>query len=178
MALVTLSTFKLWVNDANTSDGDLQLCLSVAEKAVIDHLGWDPATGSRTEYLSGRGLTFINVRARNITAITSVTIDGIAINVSLLRVDGDCIYYIDGITTFPNGRMNITAVYVAGWATIPELISHTVMRIGNIVRMDKKANGQAEITTPDGGTRKYNQYIKYDQQLAVLSSYRVEPYVA
>lgn len=173
--IVSLSAFKAWINDFNTSDADLQVCLDVAERAVIDHLGYDPATGTRTEYLSGLGLPFITIRAKNITAITSITVDGTVINASLVRIEDNFIFYKDGTTIFPAGRGNIVAVYVAGWSTIPTLIQHTTMRIGNIVRMDKIANGQATISTPDGGSRSYAQYLKFDQQLAVLGSYRVGP---
>jgi hypothetical protein len=38
--------------------------------------------------------------------------------------------------------------------------------------MDKIANGQATVSTPDGGTRTYSQYLKFSNQLDVLETYR------
>jgi hypothetical protein len=161
-------------------DPDLQLCLDVAEKAVLDHLGWDPVAGSaRTEYVSGQGLSWLQLKAKNIT-LSSITVNGVSVSTSLFRVDGEFVEYLDGIKTFPMGRKNVYVTYTAGWAvpSMPAMITHTVLRIANIIRMDKIANGQAQINTPDGGVRTYSQYIKYAPQLEVLDCYRVEPLVA
>jgi hypothetical protein len=140
--LVTLAAAQAFVQDT-TSDGAawVQTCIDAASQSVIDFLGPDPSTQTRTELLSGYNTSSLYPRASGkvapITGLTSITINPaltqcaepwpnvglniaapITVDMSTVSFEAGMIYYTNG-RIFPRGKKNITVVYTSGYALTP-----------------------------------------------------------
>jgi hypothetical protein len=112
-----------------------------ASQAVIDYLGNDPTTQTRTEIISGSNTSFLYPRASGkgapISGITSISINPamcapganwmpwgiglpsgitpITVDVTTLNFDDNSIFYTNGYR-FPRGKKNLTVNFTSGYA--------------------------------------------------------------
>lgn len=138
--LATLAQAQAFVQDSTTaSEAWVQTCLDAASQAVIDFLGVDPTTQTRTELLSGPNTSFLYPRACGkpapISGVTSITVNPALCTISggwwgmddlvpfqVITVDmttvafDDCMIYLKSGRKFPRGHRNITLVYTSGYA--------------------------------------------------------------
>ena len=143
--LATLAQAQAFVQDSTAASTVwVQAALDAASQAVIDYLGVDPSTQTRTEMISGANTPFLFPRASGkgapITAVTSITINpalnipggcrgwwglGIGnptlctVDITTASFDGGFIYSLLG-HKFPRGKRNITIVFTSGYALTPE----------------------------------------------------------
>lgn len=154
--LITLAQAQAFVQDSSSASQDwVQTCLDAASQAVIDFIGVDPSTQTRTERYSGANTGFLFPKARGLSApisgVTSITINpamtspcggwwaGTAntpfvVDMSNVSFDDDSIYFTNTYV-FPRGKKNMTVTYTAGYAltataglqTLPSSISQAVL---------------------------------------------------
>lgn len=172
---VLLATWKKYANklDSDTTGEELyQLYIDAAEKIVADHLSYSPASASYTHTLSGSGRSTLQLRAKPVTALASVTIDGVSRNVADFSLDDERL--TDTTGSVFSRHSTIVVAYTAGWTTVPALIQMAVMEIASLLSLQAGENIGVSSTTFDGGnTRSFINYTNFDKYLRPLSSYKV-----
>ncbi len=117
--------------DANTSDDGLLRIVIASATAVIEDIVGPVVTDTVTQVADG-GRTGIALYDRA-TAITSVTVDGVALNADQYTFDENAgIVYAGGsksITEFAWGRQNITIVYAVGGQVIAPNVRFATMEL-------------------------------------------------
>ena len=122
--LCTLADLKAWLNIGSTTDDVLLQRLLTAASVFMQ--SWMSATipsASYTEVRDGTGSDTLVLGNTPVTAVTSVTVNGL---VQTLSPDGiqpgylfsDSAIFLVG-THFPIGRRNVTVAYTAGYNPIP-----------------------------------------------------------
>jgi hypothetical protein len=173
--LVTLAQAQAFVQDSTTaSQAWVQACLDAASAAVIDYIGVDPSTQTRTELYSGNNTGFLYPKASGksapLSGVTSITINPamtsptggwwagtnntpFVVDMSNVAFDDTSIYFTNTYI-FPRGKKNITVVYTAGYAltatagllTLPSSISQAVLYTTKafFTAMGKEMNASSE----------------------------------
>jgi hypothetical protein len=140
--LTTLANAQAFLQDTTSaSQAWVQSCLDAASQAIIDYLGHDPTTQTRTEIIGGSNTAYLYPRASGknapISGITSISINPamcapglnwlpwgiglpngitpIAVDITTLNFDDNCIFYTNGYT-FPRGKKNLTVTFTSGYA--------------------------------------------------------------
>ena len=176
MSIVTVAQFKSF---ANIADGDTarelvyQVLLDSAEALVSDYLGYAPAATSYTHTFFGDGKPYINLRAPVNGTITSITINSVAQTVADWLVD------FERITNKYGNILSVgsfaAVVYSGGFATIPALVTWTIMRLVSLMIAESGGGIGLSSQSFDGGnTRNFVNYANYAKYLAPLASLRVD----
>lgn len=172
---VDLDSFKKYANkraEDATGEALYQTYIDSAESIVQDYLSYDPESQAYTHTIDGSGLSYIQLKAKPVTVLTSVTIDGTARNIADFTTDAERLYFKTG-ELFALGS-SIVVAYTAGWAAVPGIIKLTVMRIASLLSMEAGENIGVTSTSFDGGnSRTFINYTNFDKYLAALSSHRV-----
>lgn len=119
-ALTTLATLKAYVGITDSAaDAVLTSMITRASTLVCRYIGRDEVfTKSKTETLNGNGGSFLMLKLRPITAITSVTVNGTVIPPSAgagqpgYLFDERGVYLVGYV--FSRGVQNVTIVYTGG----------------------------------------------------------------
>ena len=117
--LLSLSEVTDFLGDGTYKQAHLRRWISGLSAFVRRYVDGPIETATYTEALDGNGESIIRLSYRPVLALTSVTIDSVAIATADVTVysDGD-LYYASG---FSSGRKNVTVVYAAGYgATVPD----------------------------------------------------------
>lgn len=176
MSIVTVAQFKAY---AKKLDGDAtvetlyQEYIDSAEAAVADYLGYSPASATYTaQSIYGDGRSYLRLRARPITALTTLTVDGASKTVGNYTIDGETITEKYG-NPFPVGSV-VVATYTAGYATVPAPITIAIKQIASLLSMEAGENIGVSSTTFDGGnTRSFINYTNFDKYLKNLDQYKL-----
>jgi len=172
---VLLATWKKYANklDSDTTGEQLyQLYIEAAEKIVADYLSYSPPSASYTHTIAGTGRSTIQLKAKPVTALTSVTIDGVSRDVADFSLDDERL--TDTTGSVFSRHSTIVVAYTAGFATVPALIQMAVMEIASLLSQQAGENIGVSSTTFDGGnTRSFINYTSFEKYLRPLSSYRV-----
>lgn len=133
-ALTTIASVKLKLGIADTaSDTLLQKYVDAACQTVESWLGRVLGTNQYTLTTNGNGRASVFLNQYPVTAITSVTVDGVSIPASTgplaagYAFDG-CIVYLRGYA-FTKGIQNVVVVYTAGYAAVPTDVADAVDEI-------------------------------------------------
>jgi hypothetical protein len=123
--LTTVANVKLWLGVASGTDDTLLARLVSGVSAWIQEwLGRIIGSAPYTDTLNGNGKTVLAFLRYPVTAVTSVTIDGLVIPArtvlggSGFYFDADFLY-LDGYCFTQNSRQNVVIVYTAGFAATP-----------------------------------------------------------
>jgi hypothetical protein len=172
---VTLADFKKYakkVEEDVAGEALYQIYIDSAEQIVKDYLSYNPASQAYTHTLSGSGLSFMQLRAKPVTALTSVTIDGASRAVGDFRLEDERLYDTTGDIFYLGAT--VVVAYTAGWSSVPGIIKLAVMRIASLLAMEAGENIGVTSTTFDGGnSRTFINYTNFAKYLAPLSSFRV-----
>jgi hypothetical protein len=155
-------------------DTDLaEIYINTAETIVNEYLGFSPTLSTYTFYLSGSGFDCIILPAHPITELTSITIDGVSLSVNDFILADKFIFSKDGSDAFTSGTNNVVIVCKAGYATIPDIIKLTVLRIATLLATE--ANGNIGITNKsfNDGSRTFLNYTNFNKYLQVLDNIRI-----
>lgn len=168
----------LWKKYANKMDSDAegealyQQYIDAAETIVADHLSFSPLSASYTHTFQGSGRSTIQLRAKPVTALASVTIDGVSRNAADFSLDDERL--TDTTGSVFSRHSTIVVAYTAGWATVPALIQMAVMEIASLLSLQAGENIGVSSTSFDGGnTRSFINYTNFDKYLRPLSRYKV-----
>jgi hypothetical protein len=85
----------------------------------------DLTSAEETETRNGLNGPALPLRRFPITAIASITIDDVAVDVSGFRFNDNMLYRKSGI--IPRGQANVIVTYTAGLAAIPEDVQQAVL---------------------------------------------------
>jgi hypothetical protein len=174
MEIITLEEFQAYTGIHDNDDLSTQL-IDSAEAIVINYLGYSPVQATYTDTISGNGKNEISLYRKNVSNITSLTIDGVAIDptkISTCGANGECIFFDGGI--FPAGHGNIIISYTAGWETIPAEIKMAVLRIAALLQSESGGNiGITSKSFGDSGNRTYVKTIDYTPYLLPVAGYKV-----
>lgn len=178
MEIVVLETWKRYAKkpDEDTTGEELyQTFLDSAEEIVKTYLGFDPVSRIYTaQALVGTGLSSLQLKAKPVTALTALSIDGAAQDVADFSIDGERITFKDG-SAFPLNS-TIIATYTAGYSilSMPALIKLTIMDIASLLSMNAGEQvGVSSVTFDGGNTRQFINYNNFDKQLNRLADIRL-----
>jgi hypothetical protein len=175
-----------WPGFGDLDASEQAALITAASAAVENHCRRTFAATAATEYHDGRGLGRIWLRRRPITAIASVTVDGVA----LVATDGDFgydpatgeLYRGDGsgeprhFPPFPHGRRNITVVYTAGYATVPADVKRATIQVVKTVS-DQSRFSQTLQTEQLGDYRYVVNTTSQKSELPLSAQALLAPYV-
>lgn len=175
MSYVQLATWKKYATkreEDTAGEALYQLYVDAAETIVEDFLSYDPATASYTHTLAGTNRTTLQLKAKPVTALTSVTIDGVARNVADFTIEDEVLTDTTG-AIFARGS-SIVVAYTAGWSTVPALIQMAAMEIASLLSLQAGENIGVSSTSFDGGnSRTFINYTNFSKYLAAISTYKV-----
>lgn len=141
--LITLSDLQSCPETASLATrGDVANLISCASEMVISRLGYDPSSATVTEKHSGRGLPRLWLERTPVASVTSVTINGTALDNTGgdawafdartgWLVLGNGTDHLDFAQSFPHGSNNVVVVYVAGSATIDPRIKRACLAMAS-----------------------------------------------
>lgn len=172
---VDLADFKKYANKRDedaAGEALYQMYIDSAESIVKDYLSYDPTSQNYTHTFAGSGRYSLQLRAKPVTVLTSVTIDGVARNVADFRLEDELL--IDKTRSIFNINSEIVVAYTAGWAIVPGVFKNHAMRIASLLSQEAGENIGVTSTSFDGGnSRTFINYTNFAKYLAPLSSYRV-----
>lgn len=134
-SFVTLNEVKLWlsIDSANTNNDTLLTSLiSSASSWVENWVNRTLSSATYSERYNGTGNYSMMVKNYPITAISSMTVNGVAVSAS----DGISVGYLFDNNTIimignkiSKGIQNVTVSYTAGYTTIPQDIKQVVIEL-------------------------------------------------
>jgi len=165
--LTTLTDALLWLGLDSDDDDIVARLVTAISSAMQKHIGYQIASASYNRTLNGVGGRQLMLRERPITAVSSLTIDGITIPASTSPlmpgfVFDDKVIYLRGWYVFCRGAQNISIQFTAGFETVPGDIAQACLDWVKITydNLDTLP-GVSEI---DAGDTK----IKYGDEIAKL----------
>ena len=175
MGYVDLAAWKKYANKKEedaAGEALYQTFLDSAESIVKDYLSYDPELQAYTHTVEGIGTDVVQLKAKPVTVLTSVTIDGASRDVADFHAEDEYLYDDSG-SLFSDGSTVVVA-YTAGYAIVPGIIQLTVMRIASLLSMEAGENIGVTSTSFDGGSsRTFINYTNFSKYLAAISNYRV-----
>ena len=176
--LTTLANLKLWLNISPGTTGDdaqLQRLLTAVSVGIQAWLNRSLPTATYSETKNGNGRAAIMVMNYPVTAVASVTIDGVAIptrtsvTASGYSFDSDMIY-LDGYT-FNRGNQNVALTYTAGYVTIPLDLEQAAIELMAMRYKERDRIGHASLSV-GGETTAFITKDMPDSVKTVLMNYR------
>jgi len=172
---VDLATWKKYANKKEedaAGEALYQTFLDSAESIVEDYLSYSPDLQAYTHTIAGNDDTVIQLRAKPVTVLTSVTINGVSRSVADFSLEDE--YLTDKTGQCFAVGSTIVVAYTAGYATAPGIIQLTVMRIASLLSMEAGENIGVTSTSFDGGnSRTFINYTNFAKYLSAISNYRV-----
>jgi hypothetical protein len=161
-----------------------QSYIDSAENIVNTYLGYSPTLHSYHQLLDGNGTNELQLQAKPILNLISVTINGNLIPLSEFysSMNNEFLYYNK---IYPIGKRNIEMEYDAGFgitpdddmvnsAYIPSIIKMTVLRIAALLQTESDGNiGITSKSFADSGSRTFISTTNYDKYLIQLSSFKI-----
>jgi hypothetical protein len=175
--LTTVANVKLWLGvQSGTDDTLLARLVSGVSAWIQEWLGRTIASTAYTETLNGTGKTVLCFLRYPVTAVASVTIDGVVIPArtspgqSGFYFDSDFLY-LDGFCFTSASRQNVVIVYTAGFAATPLDLEQAAIELIALRYKDKDRIGvSAKSIGPEHVT--FFQKDFPDDVANVLQSYK------
>ena len=175
--LITTADLEAFTDSYASADATLKatICAS-ASTVVTNHLGYDPASATRYYRTVGVGWDYLILPIPAVASITSITEDGttLASTAYSLVLHGSK-YWVersDGLAFLRDVKVIVT--YVAGYATTPDLMKLTALRIASL--MLEEAHGNIGVTSKSFAdlSKTFISYTNYNKYLAPLAPYVAE----
>lgn len=164
MSLVAPSDLANYLREDASASG-LQAAIDAAEAVVAAYLG-APSLAQRTVsevhvMLPSRAKTLIELLEGPLTALSAVTVDGTALDLSKVRASYWAIAYPEGFGAGASVRID----YTAGWdaATLPAAVRQAVILVAASIYARPDA-GVARLGSTDGYTAYRKSYVNPDVQ--------------
>src|SRR5579875_58763 len=150
--LTTLANVKAYLSPPLTTtaaDALLSRLITAASRFIESWLNRTIASAAYTDTRNGTGGTRLFLRNRPVTAVSSLTIDGVSIPPSDppptgagYLFDDACVYLVGG-ATFAKGAQNIVVSYTAGYAATPPEIEQACIALVALRYKERDRIGQA-----------------------------------
>lgn len=173
MAIITAEQLGDYAQIYGASAGLAGIYVAAAEDVVGNYLGYRPEEATYTHILEPTGGSEIRFRARPVTAVSSLTIAGVAQTLAEYAFDTDLLVRLDGSEVF-SGR--IQCAYTAGYSAqaMPGAIKMAALRIGALLMAESDGNiGISGKSLPDGQSRTFVSYTNFSKYLEPLADYRI-----
>lgn len=162
-------------NEATAEAAALKTSICAAASSIVtNYLGYEPASATRYFRTVGTGDDYIRLPIPAVTSITSITEDGVTLAATKYSlVLADTKYNVersDGCIFLRAAKIVVT--YVAGYATTPDIIKHTALRIAGL--MLAEAHGNIGVTSKSFAdvNRTFVNLTNYAKYLSPLSQYQ------
>ena len=151
-ALTVLATCKAWLK-ITTSTGDSLISSLIAgvSAAASIYCNRNFGSASYTEIYSGEGTRTLFLKNRPCTAVTSMTLNGLAVparpsvNANGYAFDANNLFYDWGFTT---GFQNVTVVYTAGFAVnataTPDIWEAATEWVGELYKQSERIGKKSD----------------------------------
>lgn len=177
MALISVAELEAFSGNLETDNTTLKtaLCAS-AESVVVDHLGYDPISATRSFRTVGVGLDFLILPIPAVTSITSITEDGVTLAATAYSLVAHGLKYwverSDGLAFARDAKIVIT--YVAGYSAAPDIIKHAAKRIAALMLEESHGNIGVSSKSFADLSKTFINYTNYSKYLAPLAPYVAE----
>ena len=146
-----------------------ELFIGAAQNIVESYLGYEIESKEYTKHFALHSSNIIKVGVKNITAVSTITVDG-----TLVPVEG---YYIDDdkiILNQPVISDNIIITFTAGFSTdLPAIIKLTVLRISALLQTESNNNIGVSGKSFMDGSRTFINYTNFSKYLDTCSKYKL-----
>jgi hypothetical protein len=137
------------LGSGNADEPVLAALITAASAFVVTYVGWPVLSGSFTETRNGTGGRVLSLKNRPVTAVSTLTIDGVSIPPS--SGFGTAGYWVSDDGTmlllrghrFERGLGNVTIAYTAGYATVPADLQQAVNELVALRFKERKHFDQA-----------------------------------
>lgn len=145
-----------------------------AMDAVKKFLGYDPESKTYTSVINGDNGAMLALEAQPITSITAFSIDGVSQDADSLKVvTNDQNYVRLKDNKFFCGGSEYSVTYVAGFATVPQLIKLVALQIASLFMESSGGNLAVNSTSfADSGSRVFNNFT-IDRFLKQIEDYKL-----
>ena len=148
--LTTLIDVKAWLGiptGTTTDDTMLSALVTSVSAWIQSYIERQLLTASYTELRSGSGGKALVLNQYPVTAVSALTIDGVAITArtsfgSAGYYLANNTLYLDGGLTFTKGNANISIDYTAGYATAPADIAQAAKQLVALKYRERERIGQ------------------------------------
>ncbi|HEY1503366.1 MAG TPA: head-tail connector protein [Stellaceae bacterium] len=177
--LTTLANVKAYLSPPLVTTADdalLSRLVTAASQFIQSWLNRTIAAASYTETRSGAGGTRLFLRNRPVTAVASVTVDGVAIAASSPAPMGDGYLFDDSSVflighSFTRAAQNVTVQYTAGYASTPPEIEQACIALVALRYKERDRIGQASKNV-GGETVSFQQKDMPADVATILDQYR------
>ena len=144
-----------------------ELFIGAAQNIVESYLGYEVETKEYNKHFSLHSSNTIKCGVMNITAVTTITVDGSPVEN----------YYIDNdkiILSQPVISDDIIVTFTAGFGTdLPDIIKLTVLRIAALLQVESNNNIGISAKSFIDGSRTFTNFVNYDKYLIQCSKYKL-----
>lgn len=174
--LTTLAAAKDWLKLGSTAAGDsvISRLISAASEAVQKRLGYDIASQQYTETRNGNGKLVMPFRVAPVSAVASLTIDGVMIPARTTPTGSGYVFDDDYVLLagycFTRGQQNVGIVYTAGYDATPADLEQAVLEIVVLKFKERDRIGVSSETLA-GQTISFFRNVSSDT-MAVIDNYR------
>lgn len=173
--MITTEEFTAYV-DAFESDSNKialqQVYIEAATQSVIDYLNYDPSLQTYVDTFYGNDSKELQLYSRPITAITSITKDGVAIATTDVRIKSKGSEWIVAKDIF-EVNSEIVVTYTAGYDSIPGAIKLAVLRIAALMHSESQGNIGVTSKSFQDQSRQFQNFTSYAKYLTPLDGYRI-----
>lgn len=176
MSMVTTAEFKKYskkMEEDVAGEALYQAYIDAAESILQAFLSYNPAAATYTGQLYyGDGKPYLQLKAKPITALTAVSVDGVSRTVGDFSVDQEMIIEKTGVV-FPVGS-TVLVTYTAGYSPIPGIVKIVILEIATLLSMEAGENIGVSSTSFDGGnTRSFINYTDFKKYLRKVEHLRI-----
>jgi uncharacterized phiE125 gp8 family phage protein len=144
--LTTQEAVKLYLGLTSATDDALIASLVTSASAwVKSYLNRDILEGTYSEVRDGTGTSRLMVGQYPITDVISLTVDGMAVDLTTIVYRGAMLIRTDG-ATFASGYGNVSVTYKAGYAAVPADIGQAVVKMAAWAYKEKDRLGHSSKT--------------------------------
>lgn len=187
MAYASVARAKRHKSLARADTTLLTNLLDAATEAVDNYCGRSFASALRTEVYDGNGLTWIVVKHAPITALTSITVtepDGTTETIASTNFDYDAntgrINFSQDNSSaydeFPREMQNISVIYTAGYATIPESIQEATVQVAMWLYSQGSTYTNPAYTSERMGEHNYSRIDRTQEMISPLVAALLQKY--
>ena len=173
--ICTLDEFRAYTGVTN-DDAIQTLYLKSAEEIVLNFLGYDPAEKSYVTNISGGDSLSVLLKAKPVSTLTSVSIDGTERDLANFELSGETLLSLDPDVKFTTGWKNVRVEYTAGYpvADLPALIKMVILKIAALQQSESDGNiGVTSKSFGDSGNRTYVKTTDFSPYLAQIGEYKL-----
>ena len=145
-----------------------ELFIGASQNIVENYVGYKIESKEYTKHFALHSSNIIKCGVKNITAVTTITIDGAPVEN----------YYIDDdeiVLNQPVISDNIIVTFTAGFSStdLPDIIKLTVLRIAALLQTESNNNIGISGKSFMDGSRTFTNFVNYDKYLIQCSKYKL-----